>query len=62
MIRPSDLQNRQTVHQPRPFDLNEPSLIAPTPEPGDDAPAVADPLEHAERDDLPTPTDEDVDE
>lgn len=48
MIRPSDLHNRQTVHQPRPFDLNEPSLIAPTTEPGDD-PIVADPLEHDER-------------
>lgn len=59
MIRPTDLQNRQAVHQPRPFDRNEPSTIAPVSTPEEDEAAEAtilegEPGEHAE---IPHPED-----
>lgn len=49
------------VHQPRPFDINEPSLIAPVEEPSDYVEPVSPPGEHAEHQNDPeTPEDDDV--
>ncbi len=59
MIRPEDLTNRQAVHQPRPFDRNEPSTRAPVPTPEEEEAAEettleGEPGEHAE---IPHPLD-----
>jgi hypothetical protein len=59
MIQPHDLHNRMAVHQPRPFDRNEPSTLAdvPTPEETEAAEETTlegEPGEHAE---IPHPLD-----
>lgn len=48
MVNPDELNNRMAVHQPRPFDRNEPSAIAPVSDESDDEEPISPPGEHAE--------------